>query len=124
MKTLFKILILTVFTALFFWACKKEQPEILNAEDPCECANEVSADFKIEESSGTVLQYLTETDTVFKNKRVYFTAQEDDATYTWYIGIEEFTDQSVFRYFDDTWAGTNIPITLVVEKEPNAACFP
>ncbi|MEX1190875.1 MAG: hypothetical protein WEA99_02795 [Brumimicrobium sp.] len=106
-------------------ACKKEQPEMNNeVKDPCDCATKISADFKIEESTGAVIQNLTETDTVFKNKWVHFTALEEDASYTWYIGTEELTDQSVSRFFNDTWEGYDIPITLVVEKEPNSVCFP
>lgn len=124
MKTLIKILLLTSGFLLALFSCKKDQIEIKKTADPCDCASEVTADFVIEESTGAVLKYMTETDTVLKNKRVHFTALEDDATYTWYIGIEVFTEQSAYRYFDDTWAGSNIPITLVVKKDPNSICFP
>lgn len=94
------------------------------AKDPCDCASEISADYKIEESTGSFAGDFTETDTVYKNKWVYFTAYENEASYTWYIGLDVLTDQSVNRYFNDNWEGYDIPITLVVEKEPNSVCFP
>ena len=92
----------------------------------CSCAKEVSADFTMEES-GYFLdfeQYYTFTDTIFKNKRVKFSALEMDAEYTWYIGSEILHTQSVKRFFNDTWAGQDIPITLVAKKKPNRICFP
>jgi hypothetical protein len=119
------ILLYSLSLLLLLFACKKEQPEMTNeSKDPCECASEISADFKIEESTGSFAGDFTETDTVYKNKWVYFTAYENEATYTWYIGLDVLTDQSVNRYFSDTWEGYDIPITLVVEKEPNSVCFP
>lgn len=53
-----------------------------------------------------------------------FTAKEDEAEYTWYIGQETLTEQSVGRFFDGATAGQNIPVTLVVKKKPNLTCFP
>ena len=74
MKAFLKIMSLAFSFLLVFYACRKEQPEMDKSKNPCSCASEVSADFVIEESSGAVLQYMTETDTVLKNKRVHFTA--------------------------------------------------
>ena len=124
MKTLMKILLLTSVFLLALFSCKKDQLELKKTKDPCSCASEVSADFVIEESSGGFIGDLTETDTILKNKWVYFTALEKDAVYKWYIGVEVFTEHSANRYFDDTWVGSNIPITLVVKKDPNSTCFP
>jgi hypothetical protein len=55
---------------------------------------------------------------------VRFTALEEDAEYTWYIGSEVLNDKSFVRYFSDQWKESNIPVTLVVKKQPNKACFP
>src|SRR5690606_9243363 len=66
----------------------------------------------------------TETDTIFKDKNVRFTAKEKNAEYTWYMGTEILTDSVVQRYFGDDLAGANLPITLVVKKQPNKLCFP
>ena len=96
-----------------------------NAEDPCECASEVSADFVIEERATHIPQEIwVETDTTLHNKRVRFRALEEDAEYTWYIGLDVETDQAPWKYFSDQWIGQDIPITLVVKKEPNNTCFP
>lgn len=111
---------------LFVFSCRKKQPEMNVAHNACDCINEVSADFIIEEAIGFGYSWekRTETDTVFKERNVIFTARENQAEYTWYIGQEILTEQSVGRFFDGTTAGQNIPITLVVKKKPNLKCFP
>ena len=125
MKTLPKFLLLSFLFLLALFACKKEQPEILNAEDPCECASEVSADFVIEEALNNIPHYdWVRTDTTLHSKEVQFSALIENAEYKWYIGIEEFDTKSISRYFSDQWKGHDIPITLVVQKEPNEICFP
>ncbi len=124
MKNLKHIILFAVYLALF--SCKKDQLEIKKTVDPCECASEVSADFVIEEIAlwGLAHKWYTETDSILKGSRVRFRAKEDVAEYKWYIGIEELDQPSVIRYFESQWTGSNIPITLVVRKEPNNVCFP
>lgn len=128
MKSFKIILTLATVCVVILLACKKEQPGMQNAEDPCECASEVSADFEIREAllnGGAVSQNeFTLTDHILENKRAFFKAKLDNADYTWYIGIDEENDQEIDRYFTDQWAGANIPVTLVVKKEPNLLCFP
>lgn len=109
------------------FACKKKvQPNL--SEQDCSCAKEISADFKMEErgkiSGINIDNYLTETDTILKNKRVKFSALLQDAEYTWYIGSEIVHTKTLERYFNDTWAGQDISITLVVKKKTNRICFP
>ena len=116
-------MILGFFILVF--ACKKEQPGMQNAEDPCECASEVSADFLIEERGwSSINEKFTETDTIYHPKNVRFTAKLDDAEYTWYIGAEVINDKSYMRFFDESTVGEDITVTLVVKKEPNTLCFP
>src|SRR5690554_8139723 len=104
MKTLPKFLLLSFLFLFALFACKKEQPEILNAEDPCECASEVSADFVIEEALNNIPHYdWVITDTTHHNKEVQFRALLENAEYKWYIGIEEFDTRSISRYFSDQW---------------------
>ena len=107
-------------------SCKKVQPELKELD--CGCAHEVSADFTMEERGAISGQspdnYLTLTDTIFKNRLVKFMAKEIDAEYTWYVGSEVLHTKTFERNFPDTWAGQNIPITLVVKKKPNRICFP
>ena len=125
MKTLMKILLLTSVFLLALFSCKKDQLELKKTADPCECASEVSADFVIEELADIIPEIIwIETDTTLHNSEVQFRALEENAEYTWYIGIEEFNTQAASRYFTDQWIGSNIPITLVVKKEPNNTCFP
>lgn len=108
-------------------ACRKEKPQFdLSDKDPCSCAQEVSAEFKIIEleDSPQFNPIGTETDTICRERGVYFIANEDDAEYTWYIGSEVLHTKQVGRYFTSDWINQDIPITLVVRKDPNLTCFP
>ena len=129
MKTFHKplpILSLLALLLLVVWACRKEKPGFdLSDKDPCSCASEVSAEFVIEELATTIPETVwVETDTVFQGASVRFRAKEDNANYTWYIGSQVFNTRSVVRNFGWEWYDVNIPITLVVTKEPNSICFP
>lgn len=125
MKLYVPFLAIIVF-AVTAVSCKKEvQPDMSALNEECDCAEETSADFMIEElSAANIFGFYTETDTSFEEKNVRFTALQDNADYTWYIGQEVLTDKSFSRYFDNTTTGTYIPITLVARKEPNNICFP
>jgi len=122
--------ILVVFLCVvMLLACKKEQleqPELAEFNRNCSCAKEVSADFTMEEQTTSNPNFVkyTNTDTIFKNKNVRFTALENSADYTWYIGTEIISNKTVSRYFSDAWVGENIPVTLVVKKKPNLICLP
>ena len=119
------VAVLLPLSILVFFACRKEQPDMRNSKDPCKCASEVSADFVIEELATHIPEEIwIETDTSLHNKTVQFRALEEDAEYQWYIGIDQFETQTASRYFSDEWIGSDIPITLVVKKDPNKACFP
>jgi hypothetical protein len=135
MKYLYSFLLLCL-VALSCSRCKEEcddptNPECPNyvaptPEDPCEGALEVTADFIIEERiSAASPQEWIPTDTTFKGKTVRFRSTLENADeYKWYVGNEILYGQAVSRFFDDVWAGSNIPITLVVQKTPNNVCFP
>jgi len=95
--------------------------------EDCSCANEVSADFLIEEqahNNSNIPNLYSETDTIFANKFVRFTAKEKNAEYKWYAGAELLTDEQFARYFPEEFTGSNLPIALVVKKKPNLLCFP
>ena len=108
------------------FSCKKIQPEMSVLNAGCDCAKEVSADFLMEEmtTGNTNFARYTDTDSIFSDKNVRFTAIEDDAEYTWYIGTEVLHTKSVTRYFDNTLVGQSLPISLVVKKKSNTICFP
>ena len=117
--------IIAFFALALIFACKKDQPDMRQAEDPCACASEVTAEFVIEERATHIPEEIwIETDTTLHDKTVGFRALEEDAEYTWYIGAQQFNTQTASRFFTDEWIGYDIPITLVVKKEPNKACFP
>ena len=121
----FYLLTITIFLA----SCKKEkQPELSPFNAGCDCAEEVSADFKIIESAVDVADYglfSTETDTAYTNRNIYFSVNQKDVSCKWYIGTEILTDSLVGRYFpNSTVENQTIPITLVVKKKPNNICFP
>ncbi len=120
MKYLLFILLLMLFS------CRKEQPEMAPLNENCDCATEVSAEFLMEEMTtwNVNFAHYTNTDTIFADKNVRFSALTDNATYTWYIGTEVLHDQQVGRYFDNSLAGQDLPIALVVKKKPNSVCFP
>jgi hypothetical protein len=129
-------LLLLCLVALSCSRCKEEvqpcndptNPQCPNyvAPDPCANSREVSAEFVIEEriSAAPVVEWIP-TDTTLKNKNVQFRAILQDADeYKWYIGSELLYTPQVSRYFSEQWAGSNIPITLVVRKNPDTNCFP
>jgi hypothetical protein len=125
MKKLPPLLFTAIALAITLLACRKIQPDFdVSAEDPCDCASEVSADFVIEELFSPINQVFIETDTTFHDRDIQFRALEENAEYTWYIGIDTFNTQSASRFFTDQWIGFDIPITLVVKKEPNNTCYP
>ena len=116
-----------IYILFFFIAvsCKKDKitPP---APDPCIGLHEVSADFIIEEKSASMVVNTTdtETDTAYTKKTIKFTAKEENADYTWYIGSEVLHTKSVERYFDQTHNGQTYPITLVIKKQANLKCHP
>jgi hypothetical protein len=122
-----RILYLLFFAFAFLTSCHKEQAILPNGLNGCGCAEETSADFKIEEFWGDINDYdiRTETDTAYTEKNIYFTAYQKDAIYKWYIGTEILTDSVVGRFFPNgAVENQTIPITLVVKKKPNKICFP
>ena len=122
MKTKRQIYFLSLLTIMLL-ACKKDQAEIAEFNKNCSCAEEVSADFTMEEW-GNTNRYTVDTDTIYANRNVKFTALEEDAEYTWYIGAEVIHERSFVRFFTDDFVGQNLPMALKVTKTPNHICLP
>lgn len=59
-----------------------------------------------------------------KKKNIAFTAKAENAIYKWYIGNEILDSKSVVRYFNSSFVGQTISVTLVVRKKPNYICLP
>jgi hypothetical protein len=114
-----------IFFFFILVSCKKDKitPP---APDPCIGLQEVSADFLMEEmtSFNENLSIFTDTDTIYSEKPVRFTAKSENAEYTWYIGTEVLHTRSVTRFFNNVLEGQTLPITLVVKKAANTSCFP
>lgn len=122
-----KFYIILSFILLLIFSCRKEQPSMTPILEECSCAHEVSADFTMEEqyhNNPNLPNLLTETDSIFSQRYVRFTAKESDAEYHWYVGTEEIYDPQFVRFFPNTYDGQNLPLTLVVKKKPNKICFP
>lgn len=117
-----KLLISISVLVLILNSCGKEP-----VENPCECGQKpVTANFTVTETRGWPDWLIAkfepyDTDTLMFGTTI-FTALEEDANYTWLIGIETLHDKIVERSgFPD---GQTIPITLIVEKTPDNECFP
>ena len=94
--------------------------------DACYGQKPVSAAFKIQETlqrpslpDGWGETLDTDTITTYG---VQFTALEEGAEYEWHIGSEVLKGKSVTRTNFPQFA--TYPITLIVKKTPNTACFP
>lgn len=126
MKQITLFLGVSIFSALFLLGCKKEQPSLRDGLQDCGCAKEVSADFTMEEmttSNPNIAKY-TLTDSIYGEHCVRFTALEENAEYTWYIGSEILHSREVIRLFPNDLIGQSLPMTLVVKKKPNSICLP
>jgi hypothetical protein len=118
-------------------SCKKKQPQP-DASLNCDCAKEVSADFKMGEVFG---EQFIELDTIampigyydgnpanfgyLNTVYVHFSADIKNAiSYEWQVGSNSIiqTTKDFGLYFSDT-IGT-IPVRLIVHAKPNKICFP
>ena len=116
--------LLIVALVLLSVSCKKKQPPLSELNKNCSEAKEVSAAFLQEEQAGFPPYLYTDTDSIRRNSNVRFTALEENAEYTWYIGSEIITTKSFTRFFSSSLQGQTIPVTLVVKKKPNTICNP
>ncbi|MEY2923045.1 MAG: hypothetical protein RLZZ493_1982 [Bacteroidota bacterium] len=121
-----QLLSIILFASVLLTSCRKEQPSMPNGLTDCGCAEETSADFFMEEMTEANINFAryTDTDTIYANKNVRFTAKVEGAEYTWYIGADVLTTSTVNRFFSTALIGQTLPITLVVRKNPNSICFP
>jgi hypothetical protein len=122
-----KLIIGQIAAVMLITGCCKEPVTLPPLPDPCAGKKPVTADFKIKEVLGPGSywsSFKTETDDILTNKNVIFEAVEQDAQYTWYIGSEVLTTRNFGRYFNESYVGQTIPVTLIVEKEPSTLCFP
>lgn len=126
---------------LILQGCKEEcpctDPTNPNCDnyDPCWDEKPVTADFEMSQQPrfGSYADYVGDWHPELKFfrhmigfKPVNYLSGDTSVKYTWLLGSEEIHDYSFEREFEDTkqTGEKNIPITLIVEKEPNLDCFP
>jgi hypothetical protein len=142
MKNSFKYLvILLVGVAFVLNSCKEDCPctdNPTNPEcdnyDPCWNKQPVTGDFEISQQPVTFYpDYIGDWHPDLKFFRgligfrpVNFIEGDTSVKYTWLLGSEVVHDYYLERDFSDTrqTGENNIPITLIVEKEPDLDCFP
>ena len=103
-------------------------PNYVVPVDPCAGRTEVSAEFVIEQRVDVVGQIgqLILSDTaisLYNTTRVTATI-ENAALYKWIIGTDTVSGPTASFYFSESQAGQSYPVTLIVQKVPNFACFP
>jgi hypothetical protein len=145
MKTI--ITILTIIAFFAFESCRKDCPcddpynPVCPNYDSCLTKKPVTADFWFgivfrEDFKHLVngQEYRTD-DSIFNcggkdsmgytyGVRLTFIPTEKNAKYTWKLGSEIITDRVFSRSFEDAIGPQRIPVTLIIEKEPNRICFP
>jgi hypothetical protein len=124
-------LILLISLLLPAVSCKKTCHDESNPEcenfNPCKGKAKTSAAFVIEELApypgydNLWISYETDTILGFNGR---FTAKEENASYEWQIGSQKYTLRSVALNFQGVPKEALIPVTLIVNEEPDRYCFP
>ena len=95
--------------------------------DRCYGKKPVTADFEIGLSENpsviTPFSGMFEEDTIFPKGVLRFRAKIKGAKYTWKLGSETIYDSAFSRLFVNVSYG-RYKVTLIIEKEPDLACFP
>ena len=95
--------------------------------DPCYGKKPVTADFEIGATGNpSVINPFTgmfEEDTIFPKTAIRFRAKIKGAKYKWKLGSETIYDSAFTRTFHTVPYG-RYKVTLIIEKEPDLACFP
>lgn len=96
--------------------------------DACWDQGEVSAEFRIIESSRFGPMHVLDTmyyDTFYTGDLITEAIQQhDDWTYRWIIGAGEYDGVSTALDYRSANYGAPVQMTLIVEGPPNTACFP
>lgn len=136
-KLKFLILFLGFAGLLTLHACKEELPcnDPTNPNcpnyDPCYGKKPVTADFEMSQGwRSAPPKHLDRwnPDVAFGRglvgfKPIGYDAEDTTVKYTWILGAETIYEYSFERDFIDT-KEKEIPITLIVEKQPNLDCYP
>jgi hypothetical protein len=105
--------------------CKDDCPDSANpdcpnyvAPDPCANAVAASAEFTTSQSPdgiGVVIQHLIPFQrNCFTGASIVLSAQKDSCIYKWIVGADIYTTREVVFFFQSTFQGQDIPISLIV----------
>lgn len=117
---------LTLCMVVLFAAqsCKKECHDPANPAcenyDPCFGQKKTNADFTISEYVGGK---SFETDEVWRNSYVQFTAKQDFDSYQWVIGTHKDTFYTKSCGLSGFPEGQSVQVRLVGKRAPNTGCF-
>jgi hypothetical protein len=104
--------------------CDPTNPECVNY-DPCFGETETTAAFKFFARYGLGEDAEWVEETKFIGSPILFAAEDTTAdSYTWYLGIDTFTNVTQVQRTISQLANGSYPASLVVEKTPNLDCFP
>ncbi len=120
----FLLLSLICITLLSTQSCKKECHDPTNPDcenyDPCFGKEKTNADFTISEVVGG---RAFETDEVWRNSYVQFTAKQEFDSYQWVIGTHEDTFYTKSCGLSGFPEGATIKVRLVGKRQPYTGCF-
>ena len=107
--------------------CKEPTDPKCPNYDPCYGKKPVSADFQIGMTGnpGSINKFsdMFEEDTLFPKAAIRFRAKTKGAKYIWKLGSETIYDSAFTRTFYNAPFG-RYAVTLIIEKDPDLACFP
>lgn len=120
----FLLLVLITLVLLGTQSCKKECHDPSNPDcenyDQCFGKEKTNADFTISEVVGG---RAFETDEVWRNSYVQFTAKQDFDSYQWVIGTHKDTFYTKSCGLSGFPEGQTIQVRLVGKRKPNTDCF-
>ena len=120
-----KFFVPVIFLFLIVSSCKKKaQPEMSSLNENCDCANEVSAKFLMEELATPIefsgFRKQTDTDTIYAGRNVRFYGLEANADYTWYIGSELLNEREALIQERDSLAEERNKLLSMVHQMENS----
>lgn len=128
-----KFILLYLVTIFFILVgCKKTKPELVNV---CDMVEPVKASFQMgykieidscDHSSHNDYFVLEDSDTSFGGLITFKSTVSCYDSVRWIIGTDPtiYTDTEFSLFFNNTWIGSTIPVTLIAKLKPSPLCFP
>ncbi len=135
MNKQFPLFLFAIVVVLSCNRCKEECDDATNPEcpnyvapvviNPCEDAEETSADFEMYQhlSPGLTIDTLIEFyNYCLTNRDITLRASQDNANYHWIIGADDYYTQEVTFEVGSQFEDVEIPLTLIVTRAPDSLC--